>query len=69
MHRTLIQRAGPLLLSAFAAAAAIALPTHAAEGRLAALSKACFFGCDAYSDLKAAVASFKADGNRYVAAP
>ncbi len=40
-----------------------------AEARLAALDKACTFGCDEYKDLKAAVARFKANGNRYVAAP
>lgn len=40
-----------------------------AEGRLATLDKACFFGCEEYSDLKAAVARFKANGNRYVASP
>lgn len=40
-----------------------------AEARLAALNKACFFGCEEYNDLKAAVASFKANGNRYVVSP
>jgi Flp pilus assembly protein TadD len=40
-----------------------------AEARLVALDKACTFGCDEYKDLKAAVARFKANGNRYVAAP
>jgi Flp pilus assembly protein TadD len=40
-----------------------------AEARLAALDKACTFGCDEHKDLKAAVARYKANGNRYVAAP
>lgn len=40
-----------------------------AEKRLAALDKACTFGCEEYTDLKNAVARFKAAGNRYVAAP
>jgi Flp pilus assembly protein TadD len=40
-----------------------------AEQRLAALDKACTFGCEEYTDLKNAVARFKAAGNRYVAAP
>jgi Flp pilus assembly protein TadD len=40
-----------------------------AEARLAALDKACFFGCEEFSDLKSAVAKFKAAGNRYIAAP
>lgn len=40
-----------------------------AEARLAALSKACTFGCEEFTDLKEAVAKFKANGNRYVAAP
>jgi len=38
-----------------------------AEQRLAALDKACLFSCDEYRDLKAAVAAFKANGNKYVA--
>ena len=38
-----------------------------AEQRLAALDKACLFSCDEYKDLKAAVAAFKANGNKYVA--
>ena len=37
-----------------------------AEQRLAALDKVCTFGCEEYSDLKKAVASFKAAGNKYV---
>jgi Flp pilus assembly protein TadD len=40
-----------------------------AEARLAALDKACTFGCDEHKDLKAAVARYKANGNRYTAAP
>lgn len=40
-----------------------------AEQRLAALDKACFLPCDEYSDLKKAVAQYKANGNRHVAAP
>lgn len=37
-----------------------------AEARLAALDKACTFGCDEYKDLKAAVAAYKANGNKVV---
>jgi len=40
-----------------------------AEQRLAALDKACFMPCDEYTDLKNAVARYKAAGNKYVAAP
>jgi tetratricopeptide (TPR) repeat protein len=40
-----------------------------AEQRLAALDKACLFGCEEYTDLKKAVARFKAEGNKYVASP
>ncbi|MBX3603691.1 MAG: tetratricopeptide repeat protein [Piscinibacter sp.] len=40
-----------------------------AEQRLAALDKACFLPCDEYSQLKKAIASYKANGNRVVAAP
>ncbi len=40
-----------------------------AEARLAALDKACFLPCGEYTDLKQAVERFKANGNRYVAAP
>jgi Flp pilus assembly protein TadD len=40
-----------------------------AEARLASLDKACTFGCEELKDLKAAVAQFKANGNRYVAPP
>ena len=39
-----------------------------AEQRLAVLDKVCSFGCEEYSDLKKAVARFKAAGNKYVAA-
>jgi tetratricopeptide (TPR) repeat protein len=38
-----------------------------AEQRLAALDKACFFGCDEYKDLKAAIERYKANGNKHVA--
>lgn len=38
-----------------------------AEQRLAALDKACTLPCAEYTDLKNAVARFKANGNRYVA--
>jgi Flp pilus assembly protein TadD len=38
-----------------------------AEERLAALDKACFLPCEEYSDLKKAVARYKAAGNKYVA--
>ncbi len=37
-----------------------------AEQRLAALDKLCAFGCEEYTDLKKAVARFKAAGNKYV---
>ncbi len=36
-----------------------------AEQRLAALDKACFLPCEEYRDLKKAVASYKANGNKY----
>jgi tetratricopeptide (TPR) repeat protein len=39
-----------------------------AEQRLAVLDKVCLFGCEEYTDLKKAVARFKAAGNKYVAA-
>ena len=39
-----------------------------AEQRLAALDKACFLPCDEFNDLKKAVARYKANGNKYVAA-
>ena len=38
-----------------------------AEQRLAALDKACTFSCSEYAELKKAVASYKANGNKYVA--
>ena len=38
-----------------------------AEQRLAALDKACLFGCPEYTDLKKAVQRYKANGNQYVA--
>jgi tetratricopeptide (TPR) repeat protein len=34
-----------------------------AEQRLAALDKACFFGCEEYSDLKKAIAQYKGGGS------
>ncbi len=40
-----------------------------AEQRLAALDKACTLPCEEYTDLKKAVARFKAAGNKYVASP
>ncbi len=40
-----------------------------AEQRLATLDKACFLSCSEYTDLKNAIARFKANGNRYAAAP
>jgi Flp pilus assembly protein TadD len=40
-----------------------------AEQRLAALDKACFLPCNEYTQLKKAVASYKANGNRVVSAP
>jgi tetratricopeptide (TPR) repeat protein len=40
-----------------------------AEARLAALDKACTLPCEEYRDLKGAVERYKANGNRYVAAP
>ena len=40
-----------------------------AEQRLATLDKVCRLPCEEYTDLKKAVARFKANGNRYVAAP
>jgi tetratricopeptide (TPR) repeat protein len=35
-----------------------------AEQRLAALDKACFFGCEEYDDLKKAIAQYKASGSK-----
>ena len=40
-----------------------------AEERLAALDKACRLPCSEYTDLKKAVAAYKANGNKYVATP
>ena len=37
-----------------------------AEARLAALDKACFFGCDEHKTLKSAIAEFKANGGKHV---
>lgn len=39
-----------------------------AEQRLAALDKACFLPCEQYTELKTAIARYKAAGNKYVAA-
>jgi tetratricopeptide (TPR) repeat protein len=38
-----------------------------AEQRLATLDKVCFFPCEQFTDLKKAVARYKAAGNKYVA--
>ncbi len=35
-----------------------------AEQRLATLDKACWFGCEEFSDLKKAIAQYKANGNK-----
>ena len=40
-----------------------------AEARLALLDKACALPCDEYTELKKSVARYKANGNKYVAAP
>lgn len=40
-----------------------------AEQRLAALDKVCLLPCAEYTDLKAAIAAFKANGNRHAARP
>ena len=40
-----------------------------AEERLATLDKVCRLPCSEYVDLKKAVASYKANGNKYLAAP
>ena len=40
-----------------------------AEARLAALDKACSLPCEEYTELKKSVARYKANGNKYVAAP
>ena len=40
-----------------------------AEQRLTALDKVCFLPCEEHTDLKNAVARFKAAGNKYVATP
>jgi tetratricopeptide (TPR) repeat protein len=39
-----------------------------AEARLAQLDKACFFGCEELKDLRAAIAAYKANGNKPVTA-
>ena len=39
-----------------------------AEQRLAALDKACFLPCEEYAELKKAVQTYKANGNKYVQA-
>jgi Flp pilus assembly protein TadD len=38
-----------------------------AEERLATLDKVCFLPCEEHSDLKKAIARYKANGNKYVA--
>jgi len=40
-----------------------------AESRLSALDKACSLPCNEYTELKKSVARYKANGNKYVAAP
>ena len=40
-----------------------------AEQRLATLDKVCTLACEEYTDLKKAIARFKANGNKYAAAP
>jgi tetratricopeptide (TPR) repeat protein len=40
-----------------------------AEERLAALDRACTFGCDELRDLRQAMKAYKANGNKYVAKP
>lgn len=40
-----------------------------AEGRLAQLDRACTFGCQELKDLRAAIASFKANGNKVATRP
>jgi tetratricopeptide (TPR) repeat protein len=40
-----------------------------AEERLATLDKVCTMPCEEFSDLKKAVARYKANGNKYVAGP
>ena len=40
-----------------------------AEARLAALDKACTFGCEEYTDLKNAIAAYKANGNKLPTKP
>ena len=40
-----------------------------AETRLAQLDRACTFGCQELKDLRAAIGSFKANGNKVVARP
>lgn len=40
-----------------------------AEARLAALDKVCMLPCAEYTDLKSAIARYKAHGNSYVAQP
>ena len=58
-HRGALEYSGELYLMANK------LPQ--AEQRLAALDKACTFGCPEYTDLKKAVQRYKANGNQYVA--
>jgi Flp pilus assembly protein TadD len=59
-HRGTLEYAGELALMKGD------LPT--AEQRLAALDKICTFSCEEYRDLKKAIAAYKGNGNKYVAA-
>ena len=61
MHRAALEYSGELYLMTGN------LPK--AEQRLATLDKACTFSCEEYTDLKKAVARYKANGNKYVVAP
>ena len=58
-HRGALEYSGELFL--------ITKNLPQAEQRLAALDKACTFGCPEYTDLKKAVQRYKANGNRYLA--
>jgi Flp pilus assembly protein TadD len=58
-HRGALEYSGELYL--------MAGNLEMAEKRLATLDKACFLPCEEYSDLKRAVARYKAAGNKYVA--
>ena len=60
-HRGALEYSGELYL--------ITSDLPKAESRLAALDKACSLPCDEYTELKKSVARYKANGNKYVAAP